>query len=182
MLLAKVLNGTGTLLGCQVCQWTCGGFMQARQCLDRSLGLAPQRRQYISQDERVVGTGNAMALAGRNHHGQQQTQGFTLGVIQNRGARHWNHVGLHGRACVCCRRARRWVRAGHDGLACREVERAQRQSNRLASRCFIWSATYRARAWIVEVGFTPAEVTKMLPSTMNRFLTSWLRPHSLTTE
>ena len=44
------------------------------------------------------------------------------------------------------------------------------------------SATYSASAWMVAVGFTPAEVTNTLPSTMNRFLTSWQRPHSLTTE
>src|SRR6266478_417482 len=35
---------------------------------------------------------------------------------------------------------------------------------------------------MVEVGFTPPEVTQILPSTMNRFFTSWQRPHSLTTE
>ena len=35
---------------------------------------------------------------------------------------------------------------------------------------------------MVEVGFTPPLVTQMLPSTMNRFFTSWLRPHPLTTE
>jgi hypothetical protein len=35
---------------------------------------------------------------------------------------------------------------------------------------------------MVEVGFTPPPVTKTLPSTMNRFLTSWQRPHSFTTE
>jgi len=35
---------------------------------------------------------------------------------------------------------------------------------------------------MVEVGLTPPEVTQMLPSTMNRFFTSWQRPHSLTTE
>ena len=44
------------------------------------------------------------------------------------------------------------------------------------------SAMYSASAWIVEVGFTPPEVTKMLPSTMNRFFTSWLRPQEFTTE
>ena len=41
---------------------------------------------------------------------------------------------------------------------------------------------YSVSAWMVAVGLTPAEVTKMLPSTMNRFFTSWLRPHSLTTD
>ena len=35
---------------------------------------------------------------------------------------------------------------------------------------------------MVEVGFTPPEVTQMLPSTMNRFFTSWQRPHGFTTE
>ena len=35
---------------------------------------------------------------------------------------------------------------------------------------------------MVEVGLTPPDVTQMLPSTMNRFFTSWQRPHSLTTE
>ena len=35
---------------------------------------------------------------------------------------------------------------------------------------------------MVEVGFTPPEVTKTLPSTMKRFFTSCERPHSLTTE
>ena len=35
---------------------------------------------------------------------------------------------------------------------------------------------------MVEVGFTPPEVTKMLPSTMNRFFTSWQRPQPFTTE
>ena len=35
---------------------------------------------------------------------------------------------------------------------------------------------------MVEVGFTPPEVTNTLPSTMNRFFTSWLRPQPLTTE
>src|ERR1700681_4128508 len=35
---------------------------------------------------------------------------------------------------------------------------------------------------MVEVGFTPPEVTQMLPSTMKRFFTSWQRPHSFTTE
>ena len=44
------------------------------------------------------------------------------------------------------------------------------------------SAMYSASAWIVEVGFTPPEVTKMLPSTMKRFFTSWLRPQEFTTE
>src|SRR4029077_10774825 len=96
-----------------------------------------------------------------------------------------------------------WViRAGHiEFLACRndhagdnaEIVSLSRsesplfghrwpQSNRLARRCFIWSAMYSASAWIVEVGFTPPEVTNRLPSTMNRFFTSCDRPHSLTTE
>ena len=35
---------------------------------------------------------------------------------------------------------------------------------------------------MVLVGFTPPEVTKMLPSTMKRFFTSWLRPQEFTTE
>ena len=30
--------------------------------------------------------------------------------------------------------------------------------------------------------FTPPDVTKMLPSTTNRFFTSWLRPQLFTTE
>jgi len=33
---------------------------------------------------------------------------------------------------------------------------------------------------MVDVGFTPPEVTQMLPSTMKRFFTSWQRPHSFT--
>ena len=53
----------------------------------------------------------------------------------------------------------------------------------LAARfSFILSAIYSDSACIVETGFTPLEVTKMLLSTMKRFGTSWLRPHSLTTE
>ena len=35
---------------------------------------------------------------------------------------------------------------------------------------------------MVEVGFTPPEVTQMLPSTMNRFFTSWQQPHAFTTQ
>src|SRR6516225_6149125 len=35
---------------------------------------------------------------------------------------------------------------------------------------------------MVEVGFTPPEVTKRLPSTMNKFFTSCDRPHGFTTE
>src|SRR5260370_29269564 len=35
---------------------------------------------------------------------------------------------------------------------------------------------------MVEVGFTPPDVTTTLPSTTNRFFTSWDRPHSFTTE
>src|SRR6185503_15395845 len=35
---------------------------------------------------------------------------------------------------------------------------------------------------MVEVGFTPPDVTNTLPSTMKRFFTSCERPHSLTTE
>ena len=35
---------------------------------------------------------------------------------------------------------------------------------------------------MVDVGFTPPEVTQILPSTIKRFLTSWQRPHSFTTE
>ena len=45
-------------------------------------------------------------------------------------------------------------------------------SNNVARRCFMLSAIYSASAWIVQVGFTPPDVTKMLPSTMNRFFTS----------
>ena len=37
-------------------------------------------------------------------------------------------------------------------------------------------------AWMVEVGFTPPPVTKTEPSMTKRLRTSWLRPHSLTTE
>jgi hypothetical protein len=44
------------------------------------------------------------------------------------------------------------------------------------------SAMYSARAWMVEVGFTPPEVTQMLPSTIKRFFRSWQGPHSFTTE
>jgi hypothetical protein len=46
----------------------------------------------------------------------------------------------------------------------------------------ISTAVASASYGIVRVGFTAAAVTKMLPSTMNRFLTSWLRPHSFTTD
>jgi hypothetical protein len=35
---------------------------------------------------------------------------------------------------------------------------------------------------MVLVGFTPPDVTKTLPSTMNKFGTSWLRPYWSTTE
>ena len=38
----------------------------------------------------------------------------------------------------------------------------------------MWSAARRASAQIVDVGFTPAEVTKQLPSTTYRLGTSWV--------
>ena len=40
------------------------------------------------------------------------------------------------------------------------------------------SAIYSASAWIVEVGLTPPAVTKTLPSTIKRFLTSCACPRS----
>ena len=43
------------------------------------------------------------------------------------------------------------------------------------------SAMYSARAWCGG-GVHAAEVTKMLPSTIKRFFTSWLRPQEFTTE
>ena len=60
--------------------------------------------------------------------------------------------------------------------------RTECQSNNVANRCFIASAMYSATAWIVEVGFTPPDVTHTLPSTMKRFFTSWQRPQAFTTE
>jgi hypothetical protein len=35
--------------------------------------------------------------------------------------------------------------------------KAPRQSNKVASRCCIWSAIQSASAWMVEVRFTPPE-------------------------
>jgi len=46
------------------------------------------------------------------------------------------------------------------------------QSNSVAKRCLMLSAMYSASACMVHVGFTPPEVTKSEPSTMNKFFTS----------
>src|SRR5207253_7600623 len=46
----------------------------------------------------------------------------------------------------------------------------------------MWSAARSASATIVEVGLTPEEVTKQLPSTTYRFGTSWARFHRSSTD
>ena len=60
--------------------------------------------------------------------------------------------------------------AGHHGTTC---------SCRVAT---MRSAARSARAQIVDVGLTPPDVTKQLPSTTYRLATSWARFHSSTTD
>jgi hypothetical protein len=50
---------------------------------------------------------------------------------------------------------------------------ARVQLNSAVGRFLMLSAMQSASAWIVDVGFTPPEVTQMRPSTIKRFLTSW---------
>ena len=54
----------------------------------------------------------------------------------------------------------------------------QTEFNRIVSRgAYRWYRRCRVpAAWMVDVGFTPPEVTQMFPSTMKRFFTSWQRP------
>jgi hypothetical protein len=44
------------------------------------------------------------------------------------------------------------------------------------------SAIRSAKAWIVDVTFTPPDVTPDAALDVNRFFTSWQRPPSFTTE
>src|SRR6476661_3460075 len=59
---------------------------------------------------------------------------------------------------------------GHAGTRC---------SKRVST---MWSAARRAMATIVEVGLTPDDVTKQLPSTTYKFGTSWVRFHRSRTD
>src|SRR6185503_3877562 len=107
-------------------------------------------------------------------------------------AEHLLHVGGYARLAGSRKPT---LRARRDDLVEHERENARlvvgktagvrivvHQSKRFARFFFIVSAMYNARAWMVFVGFTAAAVTKMLPSTMNRFGTSCERPHSFTTD
>src|SRR6185312_15989699 len=132
--------------------------------------VGPLRRLY-----------NRRCVGGRDTPGHDGKNEFGSGRCRRAFGTH----GHGGSGPVRHRKGQRLSRlvtkAKNDGENGRQMARCP-QSNKVARRRLILSATYSASAWIVEVGFTPPDVTQMLPSTMNRFLTSWQRPQALTTD
>src|SRR5262249_51106531 len=150
------------------------------------IGVAYQRVEGLGMGtldaaQKILASGDIAArespgFTGRLHSPErlgQQGSGFA------RGSGHRQDVLERQRAALGKCSTRR-----HQGVEHHAQEVALRRELRPAHARLriIPSATYRATAWMVEVGFTPALVTMTLPSTMYRLGTSWHRPSPSTTE